>query len=425
MKKKYDFIIVGSGAGGATIAGELVKKEKTVLMIEKGPYPSKMGSFWDAIKLYDMKKPFYFPRVSKEGTILWQGSVLGGSTVIACGNGMFVLEKELLQLGVDITNEVADVKNDIQVQKTNSQMLSSASKAMLEAAKALGYDFVYTPKVFNKKGKCAKCGNCVLGCIYNNKKWTSLDIIEGIKDRIDILTGTAVYDLVLSKGKVIGVKGKCGRKNIEVSASNVILSAGAYNTPILLNKVGIKEAGGNLSLDLLMNFYTVSKGLTQKNEPIMSLILDKHIEDGFIVSPFIHQAPLTRFIEAGIKGLRLYTENIAGLMVKIKDESYGEVFSDGTFSKKPTEIDLNRLRKGKEICFDILNRISSTKKIVETKVQGAHPAGTAALGKVVNRNFETSISNLFVCDASILPEAPGLPPILTIMALAKKMAKQF
>ncbi len=31
--------------------------------------------------------------------------------------------------------------------------------------------------------------------------------------------------------------------------------------------------------------------------------------------------------------------------------------------------------------------------------------------------------NLSVCDASVLPKAPGLPPILTIVALAKWLGK--
>ncbi|WP_431356637.1 GMC oxidoreductase [Prevotella communis] len=31
--------------------------------------------------------------------------------------------------------------------------------------------------------------------------------------------------------------------------------------------------------------------------------------------------------------------------------------------------------------------------------------------------------NLYVCDASLLPQSLGLPPILTIMALAKRIAK--
>ncbi|WP_294006981.1 GMC oxidoreductase [uncultured Methanobrevibacter sp.] len=30
---------------------------------------------------------------------------------------------------------------------------------------------------------------------------------------------------------------------------------------------------------------------------------------------------------------------------------------------------------------------------------------------------------MYVCDASVIPEAPGRPPILTIVAIAKKVAK--
>lgn len=37
MKAKYDFVIIGSGAGGAPIAHELVRAGKSVLILEKGP----------------------------------------------------------------------------------------------------------------------------------------------------------------------------------------------------------------------------------------------------------------------------------------------------------------------------------------------------------------------------------------------------
>ncbi|UCD10333.1 MAG: hypothetical protein JSU79_11190, partial [Dehalococcoidales bacterium] len=42
---------------------------------------------------------------------------------------------------------------------------------------------------------------------------------------------------------------------------------------------------------------------------------------------------------------------------------------------------------------------------------------------IVDKDLQTEVNNLFACDASVLPEAPGLPPILTIVALAKKLAK--
>lgn len=63
------------------------------------------------------------------------------------------------------------------------------------------------------------------------------------------------------------------------------------------------------------------------------------------------------------------------------------------------------------------------KSIIITSPRGAHPGGTAPIGITVDKNHETKIKNLFVADASVLPEAPGLPPILTIIALSKRLAK--
>jgi len=43
---------------------------------------------------------------------------------------------------------------------------------------------------------------------------------------------------------------------------------------------------------------------------------------------------------------------------------------------------------------------------------------------VVDGELKTEIDNLFVCDASVLPVSPGLPPVLTIMALARSLGKR-
>jgi choline dehydrogenase-like flavoprotein len=45
------------------------------------------------------------------------------------------------------------------------------------------------------------------------------------------------------------------------------------------------------------------------------------------------------------------------------------------------------------------------------------------MGNVVDNNLETEIKGLYVADASVIPQAPGRPPILTITAMAKKLAK--
>jgi len=42
----------------------------------------------------------------------------------------------------------------------------------------------------------------------------------------------------------------------------------------------------------------------------------------------------------------------------------------------------------------------------------------------VDEHLMTTLKNLYVCDASVLPKGPGLPPILTIVALGKRLAKE-
>ena len=111
-------------------------------------------------------------------------------------------------------------------------------------------------------------------------------------------------------------------------------------------------------------------------------------------------------------------------MTKIVDESAGHVYPNGTVSKPVTDRDWVRLKEGSSISKEILVKAGvDSRSILVSKPQGAHPGDTAAIGKIVDKHLQTEIDNLFVCDASVLPIAPGLPPILTIIALAKRLAK--
>jgi choline dehydrogenase-like flavoprotein len=112
-----------------------------------------------------------------------------------------------------------------------------------------------------------------------------------------------------------------------------------------------------------------------------------------------------------------------GIMTKTTDDAVGTVHPNGDVSKRVTKNDEIRLKEGSAISREILIKAGADpKSIVVSKVQGAHPGGTAAIGKVVNTDLQTRVDGLFVCDASVMPAAPGLPPILTIVALAKYLA---
>jgi len=54
-------------------------------------------------------------------------------------------------------------------------------------------------------------------------------------------------------------------------------------------------------------------------------------------------------------------------------------------------------------------------------VVGTGPGGTARIGHVVNTDLETQIKHLFVCDNSITPRSYGLPPVLMLIAMGKRL----
>lgn len=62
--------------------------------------------------------------------------------------------------------------------------------------------------------------------------------------------------------------------------------------------------------------------------------------------------------------------------------------------------------------------------LVSDTPEGAHPGAGAATGKIVNKDTQAKTDNVFVCDSSVLPTSPGMPPILTIVASARRLTKR-
>jgi choline dehydrogenase-like flavoprotein len=309
------------------------------------------------------------------------------------------------------------------------------------------------PKFFNKNN-CTLCGRCVLGCKLHCK-WTALNYIQEAENNgVKVITRAAVYKILKHRGKVIGVRGRKQGRGFILKANLVILCAGALETPVILQNSGIR-AGNNLFCDLLNVTYGISKEYSLLKEPTMSVVTDMNFfnSNHFILSPFLDSflVLLTllpsrndlkrnklRWLETRIKeesdiyskfsikypAKSLRRKNLIGIMTKIKDDNRGSIGKNGLISKTPTEEDIKRLNHGTLLAKNILSKMAVNETTISiTKTRGAHPGGTAAIGEVVNNNLETDIKGLFICDSSVFPESTGLPPILTITALAKRLAK--
>ena len=425
QSQMYDVLIVGSGAGGATVARELAKRGKKTAVIEKGTYAKKLGSFRHTLPYFDVNTITKTPKKSKEGVILWRTLMAGGSTIVSCGNGTRCLEEELADLGVSLDSEYSEAEKEMHVAPIDEGLLSEGSRRIREASQALGYRMEPMPK-FIDAARCKKCGQCVFGC-PNDAKWTATRYLdEAVAAGADVLYGTTIERVLIENGRAQGVQGT-GPKgvSVELRGDVVVLAAGGLASPVILQQSGIEDAGRDLFMDLLVNTYGVAEGVNMLGEPPMALVDHEFYEDkGFILSPYVNHHRLVRFMELGAKGLTMPANALLGIMTKSKDDSAGRVLPDGSVSKPVTDADWARLREGSSISTEILVKAGARRdSIAVSGPQGAHPGGTAAIGKIVDENLQTRVANLFVCDGSVLPVAPGMPPILTIAALGKRLAK--
>jgi choline dehydrogenase-like flavoprotein len=111
-------------------------------------------------------------------------------------------------------------------------------------------------------------------------------------------------------------------------------------------------------------------------------------------------------------------------MIKLKDEVSGGVFPDKSISKPLTEKDRQRLKMAEEVCHKILVEAGADPaSLFMTPLRGTHPSGTVRVGKMLDTDLQTEVQGLYVCDASVFPEALGQPTVLTIIGLAKRLAK--
>ena len=118
-------------------------------------------------------------------------------------------------------------------------------------------------------------------------------------------------------------------------------------------------------------------------------------------------------------------DNMISLMIKMADEEIGEC-TDKNIEKGLTARDEKILKEAVDLCKDILIRMGVREEdIFLGTVNAGHPGGMFPLKAEDKETLHSRLlpENLYISDATILPKAMGNPPMLVIMALAKRIAK--
>jgi len=409
--ESYEYVIIGSGAGGAPVADILSEKNKDVLIIEKG----EKLTLKEAYKGYDAPKYGSFTPSSQKGN-LYNGFEIprifgiGGTTLVALGNAVRTLIPELDKLGIKLNQEFDEIESELEITRLPSSSIGERSKKFFEKSKSIGLESHVMPKMIDTS-ICKKCGKCNMGCAFAAKKTSLYYIDKAMKQGCHIESNTEINSILRRNSNYI-LKGKKEGEDYQISSKNVIVSAGALSTPIILANSNI-----DVPMNLFVDLFVTIGGYIEESLPEEIQMSTYAPFDNFILSPYYSERICKILLKRGIDASR---ENIMGLMIKIKDDAIGSVTKEGV-NKIMTSKDLQNLAEGIAIASKILN-LCGVKEIVSTEGIGAHPGGTAPIGITVDNNLRTK-NGIYVCDASVLPVAPGAPPILTIMVLSKRLGK--
>ncbi|MEX2188393.1 MAG: GMC family oxidoreductase [Pirellulales bacterium] len=266
-----DVLVIGSGAGGGVVAGELAAAGFDVLVVEKGRAPADIKFPSDErrgfAELYERRGSL--TTVDRGVTVL-AGSTLGGGTAI---NWMTCLEppEEVLDqwrrefgftaaTSVELRSSIAAVSARLNVNVDESPAAptdaaqSSAQNAVLErGCRALGYRVAVIPR--NARG-CATCDTCSFGCRHGGKQdMRRTYLADAAAHGARFLVGAEVLRVTHDGGVATGAEivvgdGIGARRQIAVSAKIVVAAAGAIHTPALLVRSGLanRHIGANLHL---------------------------------------------------------------------------------------------------------------------------------------------------------------------------------
>lgn len=346
VRKNYDYIIIGSGFGGALAAYKLACAGKDVLVVDRGKWVIRDDSCWDEIRLhikdhlYRSKVPYYIDQ--KQGKIeeAWPDDTVGGMSTFYgavsfrmreddfhgspvpgsaerdekhawpfdySGLSPFYCEAESLLgiagvRGADITGP--DKQDDYL--HAPPEKLSIPSQRLWNAAEKSDLHPFKLPMAINFSGKygkekCILCSTCDhYLCKIEAKNDVSVTVLpSAMHAGADVVSNTRAVRINTSGARAKSVDlidQETGEKTV-VSAENIIVSCGALSSPHLLLSSGI-DAGGMIGRYLFRHANGVVVGLSpRKTNP--ENVLQKQIG----VPDFYYGDPKGKSLPAGVWGM--------------------------------------------------------------------------------------------------------------------------
>ncbi len=258
-EREYDVVVVGSGAGGGTVAQELAPLASDgvrVLVLEQGPRLADAeftgGELEMADALYEDGGGF----LTADGTMtLAFGRAYGGSTVVYTGTSLIAPPRVVNRWGVpgiepaDLARRSTKFAVQNNVHLLAPDLINDNNRLFVEGCEKAGFKAEQFP--LNVRG-CRGSSLCNLGCPNAAKMGTHrIQLPAAERNGVKVVTRAEVLRIgdhavsVLVRAKRPGEKGQASEwepGEYIVRAKVIVVAAGAVGSPALLLRSGLGRA---------------------------------------------------------------------------------------------------------------------------------------------------------------------------------------
>jgi choline dehydrogenase-like flavoprotein len=475
--RRWDAIVVGSGAAGSILAYRLAEAGQSVLLLERGPHVDPRDFTDDEVRQY--------LRLYNEGALqlatdfrlqVLQGMCVGGGTTV--NNGVcFDPPAHVLDAwsrrGLDragMERAVAEVRDWLTIRQIAPGIVSEGARRFADGARALGLPGRIERVDTNMRATCLGTGYCNIGCAYGQRN-AMLDMVlpgaqSGLPGRVDVLPGFHATEIVHDGDRataVVGEHARRGRATIE--ADRIVVSAGALASSWLLRRSGI--GGDRPGAEL---YFNVNSPMTAEfPDPVDTFAgiqmthayLPAEDEISYVLEtwfnpPATQALAMPGWFERHYENMLRYRHMACGgaLVGTTKPGRMRKAGPQGPqFDYEPSPEDLRRVVEGVKLIGRIFLAAGATRVMPATfgwreydseaaldgldsvvhdnadlllstaHPQGGNPIGDPREGGVVGPDFRVhGFRNLWLCDASVFPSSVTVNPQLTVMAMAQHAA---
>jgi choline dehydrogenase-like flavoprotein len=266
LRDRADVVVVGTGAGGGTLAAYLADRGWDVVMVDRGGF-FRAEDFTqreeDAMADFNGRRGL--DSTVDNAVFLNYAEAIGGCTVHYWGDSIRTPEDRLERWRSDSGLEwmtpaelgphFEAIEQELGIHTTEERLFNENNLLVRAGCEALG---VHGEAVPTARVDCIGCGWTQFGCTYNRKSSQLITTIPRVSR-----TGGRIYSdaraekLILNGGRAAGVAGslleretRAVRGTFEIEAANVILAAGALGTAeFLLRNVDDAVVGRRLYIN--------------------------------------------------------------------------------------------------------------------------------------------------------------------------------